>query len=84
MADGHQGGQQQGQQQHVRIDSLPTEKLDYLGKQLDREMAKMQQSASILSNLASEYQVSETAVRELKALEDGAPKLLYCDWKPVC
>ena len=61
-----------GQPQHVRIDELPAERLDMLGKQLDKELARLQQSASILSNLATEYQVSNNAVEEVGRLEDGA------------
>ena len=55
----------------IRIDTLPPDKLDYLGKQLDRELARLQQSAQILEGLAQEYQTSSSAVEELKDLEDG-------------
>lgn len=60
------------QQKSVRIDSLPSEQLDHLGKQLDRELSRLQQSASMLATLANEYSVSESAVQELKSLSDGA------------
>lgn len=60
------------QQQHVRIDELPAEQLQGLGKQIEKELDRLQQSASILSNLATEYQVSNNAVEEIGRLQDGA------------
>jgi hypothetical protein len=60
------------QVQTVRVDTLPNEKLDYLGKQLEVELGRLHQSAGILRSLAQEYQTSGTAVQELKDLEDGA------------
>jgi hypothetical protein len=56
----------------VRIDTLPNEQLQHLGKQLEQDLVRLQQSAQLLASLAGEYQVSESAVQELKELEDGA------------
>ena len=64
------------QQKTIRIDSLPTDQLDHLGKQLDRELNRLQQSANMLATLANEYSVSESAVQELKTLSDGAHRSL--------
>lgn len=75
--------EQQGQT--IRVDTLPNDKLDYLGKQLDVELGKLHQSANILRSLAQEYQTSGTAVHEIKDLEDGAACLLTWGVSPcVC
>jgi hypothetical protein len=63
----------------VRIDSLPNEQLQHLEKQLEQDLFKLQQSAQLLASLAGEYQVSESAVHDLKELQDGADlSLLDC------
>ena len=74
MVSEQQGSGQQG----VRIDTLPTADLDYVGKQLDREFARLQQSAQYLSKVANEFQLSRNAIHELKTLEDGAHATLHC------
>jgi hypothetical protein len=56
----------------VRIDTLPSEQLQHLGKQLEQDLFRLQQSAQLLASLAGEYQVSESAVQDLKELEEGA------------
>ena len=61
----------QQQQKGVPIASLPTDQLDRVGKQLDREVSRLQQSAQFLGSLASEYTMSSKAVQELKELQDG-------------
>lgn len=59
-------------QEPIRIDTLPAEQLDRIGKSLDRELTGLQRSAQILEGLAQQFRTSASAVEELNELENGA------------
>lgn len=57
--------------QPTRIDGLGSDQLQYLGKQLETDLQRLEQSAGTLDRMATQYNQSATAVEELQETEEG-------------
>ena len=57
--------------QPTRIDTLSVEQLHQLGRQLEADLNRLNQTVGTIQGVATQYHQSGTAVEELKGAEEG-------------